>query len=160
MTQPSVLSSDAVTGSGEKDIVAAAAVARLTKDNSFGGSIVFDHVNIVNRYGSLTSDGFLDVGSHNPLIGADVQAAIEQALLPMAVSWVRSLSAVIGTAQDIPTYEEVGPVLTLSTPNVAGNHATITTGLWCGDQCGAGGTYTVQRTEPQGWAVTGTEGMS
>ena len=145
--------------SPEIDIVVAAAVARLTtKDNSFGGSAVFDRVNIVDRYGSPNSDGFLDVGSDSPAIEAGVRAAVEHALAPMSVTWVGNLSDVIGTGQDLPTYEEVGTVLTLSSPIVHGKEAAITTELWCGGTCGAGGTYTVEWTESHGWLVNGIEG--
>lgn len=159
-TRPTTIatSSEPTSTTPEIDIVAAAAVARLTKDNSFGGSAVFDRVNIVDRYGSPTSDGFLDVGSDSPVIDAEVRAAVEQALAPASVTWVGNLSDVIGTGPDLPTYEEVGAVLTLSSPIVDGKQAAITTGLWCGGTCGAGGTYTLEWTESQGWRVTGTEG--
>ena len=76
----------------------------------------------------------------------------------MSVTWVGNLSDVIGTGQDLPRYEEVGAVLTLSSPIVHGVQAAITTGLWCGGTCGAGGTYTLEWTEPQGWLVTGMDG--
>jgi hypothetical protein len=130
----------------------------LTKDNSLGEAAVLDRVNIVDRFGSPTSDGFLDVRSDSPVIEAEVRAAIEQALAPMSVTWVGSLSDVIGTGQNLPTYQEVGAVLTLSSPIVDGEQAAITTGLWCGGTCGAGGTYTLEWTQSQGWLVTGTDG--
>ena len=154
-----VMSSAPTSTHPEMDIVAVAAVARLTKDNSFGGAPIFDSVTIVDRFGSPRSDGFLDVGSDSSVIGLEVRAAVEQSLTPMSVTWVGNLSDVIGTGQDIPTYEEVGPVLTLSSPIVDGDQAAITTGLWCGGTCGAGGTYTLKWTESQGWFVTGTEGL-
>ena len=142
----------------ETDIVAIAAVARLTRDNSFGGAPVFDRVNIVERFGSDTSDGFLEFGPDSSLIGPEVKAEIERALSPMSVTWVGSLSEVVGAGHDIPTYEDVGPVLSLGSPAVDGDHAAITTGLWCGGTCGAGGTYALAWTETEGWVVTGMVG--
>ena len=157
-TETSAVSSEPTSSTPEMSVVAAAAVARVMRDNSLGGSVVFDRVNIVDRYGSPRSDGFLDVASDSPVIGAGVRAAVELALRPMSVTWVGHLSDVIGAGQAIPTYQEVGPVLTLSLPNVNGDQALITTGLWCGGACGAGGTYTVKWTQSQGWLVTGTQG--
>jgi hypothetical protein len=142
----------------EIDIVATASLARLTTDNSFGGAPVFDRVNIVDRYGTPTPDGFLQFGPDSSLIEPEVRAAVEQALKPMSVTWVGSSSEVIGTGQEIPSYQDVGPVLTLGTPNVDGDQAEITTGLWCGDLCGAGGNYGLEWTESEGWLITGMEG--
>jgi len=140
------------------EIVATASLARLTTDNSFGGAPVFDRVNIVSRYGNPTQDGLLEFGSDSSVIGPEIRAAVEQALAPMSVTWVDSSADVIGTGQDIPTYEEVGPVLTLGTPTVNGDEAEMTTGLWCGGTCGAGGTYTLEWTETNGWQITGMTG--
>ena len=153
-----VVASESSSGQADIDIVAAAALARLTKDNSFGGASVFDRVNIIDRYGTPTADGFLEFGSDNPLIGPEVRAAVEEALKPMSVTWVSSSSDVIGTGQEIPSYQDVGPVLTLSAPNVDGEQAEITTGLWCGGLCGAGGTYGLEWSESEGWVITGMEG--
>ena len=119
---------------------------------------MFDRVNIVDRYGTPTADGFLEFGPDSSLIEPEVRAAVEQALKPMSVTWVGSSSEVIGTGQEIPSYQDVGPVLTLGTPNVDGDQAEITTGLWCGDLCGTGGTYGLEWTESEGWVITGMEG--
>jgi hypothetical protein len=145
--------------SGERseiDIVATASLARLTKDNSFGGADVFDRVNVVDRYGTPTQDGFLEFGPDSALIGPEVRAAVEQALTPISVTWVDGLSDVVGTGQKLPTEEDVW--LTLSSPIVAGDRAEITTGLWCGSLCGVGGAYGLEWTESTGWFITGMEG--
>jgi hypothetical protein len=142
----------------EADIVVAAAIARLTMDNSFGGTVVFDRVNIVDRYGAERGAGFLEVHAGSAVIGTDVRTAIEHGLAPTVVAWVGDLADVVGTGPEIPSYEEVGAVLTLGSPNVDGSRATITTGLWCGSLCGIGGEYTVEWTESQGWQITGTDG--
>lgn len=146
------------SGRSDSDIVANASLARLTKDNSFGGTAVFDRVNIVDRYGTPTEDGFLEFGPDSPSIGPEVRAAVEQALRPIPVTWVSSTSDVIGTGQDIPSYQDVGPVLTLGAPNIDGDQAEITTGLWCGELCGTGGTYGLEWTGSEGWVITGMEG--
>ena len=143
----------------EVDIVAIASLARLTTDNSFGGAAVFDRVNIVDRYGTPTPDGFLEFGPDSSLIEPEVRAAVEHALKPMSVTWVGSASEVIGTAQELRSYQEVGPVLTLSAPTVDGNQAEMTTGLWCGELCGAVGTYGFELNESEGWRITGLVGM-
>ena len=122
----------------EPAIVAAAAVARLT-DQRLGGDAVLDRVNIVERYGTPNSDAMLDVGSDSPQMGTDVRTAVEHALAPMVVTWVDSINDVIGTGQEIPAYEEVGLVLTLSRPIIDGRQAVITTERWCGGTCGSGG---------------------
>jgi hypothetical protein len=153
-----VVASEPSSGRSNIDIVAAASLARLTTDNSFGGASVFDRVNIVDRYGTPVEDGFLEFGSDNPLIGPEVRTAVEEALKPMSVTWVSRSSDVIGTGQEIPSYQDVGPVLTLSAPNVDGNQAEITTGLWCGDLCGTGGTYGLEWNQSEGWVITGMEG--
>jgi hypothetical protein len=153
-----VVASESSSGQSDIDIVATASLARLTKDNSFGGASVFDRVNIVDRYGTPTAEGFLEFGSDSPLIGPEVRAAVEKALKPMSVAWISSSSDVIGTGQEIPSYQEVGPVLTLSAPSVDGDQAEITTGLWCGELCGTGGTYELEWTESEGWAITGMKG--
>lgn len=145
-------------GRSDIDIVAEASLARLTKDNSFGGASVFDRVNIVDRYGTPTEDGFLEFGSDSPMIGPEVRTAVEESLQPIPVTWVSSTSDVVGTGQDIPSYQEVGPVLTLGAPNIDGDQAEITTGLWCGELCGTGGTYGLEWTESEGWVITGIEG--
>jgi hypothetical protein len=44
------------------------------------------------------------------------------------------------------------------TASVDGVEAAMTTALWCGDLCGAGGTYELEWTESEGWRITGMEG--
>jgi hypothetical protein len=149
----------ATAKSDEVAIVAAAAVQRVTKDNSPGQPPVGKPLNIIDRYGAIASDGFLAVKSQSPEIDTAVRAAIEKALEPLPIVWVASMSEVIGTDGHLPSSdEEVGAVLTLGAPIVDGPHATITTELWCGGLCGAGSTYTVERTDPHGWHVTGITG--
>ena len=109
-TPPSSSTQPAMTT--DEPAIVAAAVARLT-DQRFGGDAVLDRVNIVERYGTPNSDAMLDVGSDSPLMGAGVRAAVEHALAPMVVTWVDSINDVIGSGQEIPSYEEVGVVLTL-----------------------------------------------
>lgn len=110
-------------------VVVAAAVARGTDDNSFGGAAVFEHVNVVERFGRATADGFVKVDTNGPLVDANTRVAIKDALAPATVTWVSSLTAVIGTGEDLPTYEDVGAVLTLAGSEVDGDQAMITTGL-------------------------------
>ena len=154
----STVTAHSASTTDEAGIVAAAAVARLNQDNGFGGAAVFDRINIVERYGAPTSDGMLNVGSNSPPIGAGVRTAVEHALAPMVVIWVDNLNDVIGTGQEIPSYEEVGAVLTLSRPIINGSRAVITTALWCGGLCGIGGAHTLERANSDGWRVTGTQG--
>lgn len=144
---------------GEAGVAAAAAVARLTTDDSFGGAVVFDRVNIVERYGSLAPPGNLDVDSNDSMISAEVRTAIERALAPMAVTWVGRLSDVIGSGHDIPTFEDVGAVLTLSAPVIDDRSAVIRTDLWCGGTCGIGGGYALEWSEPRSWVVIGSDGL-
>ena len=139
-------------------VVVAAVVARVMQDNSFGGSAVFGHVNVVERYGSPTPDGFVTIDESSPLIETNVRLDVERALAPAVVTWIANAADVIGTGQDLPSFEEVGAVVTLSHPVVDGSRATITTGLWCGGECGIGGAQRLERTESQGWVVTGSDG--
>lgn len=61
----------------------------------------------------------------------------------------------IGADQDIPSYEEVGAILTLGPATIDGDRAEIP---GCGAAVCVASADTLERTESQGWVVTGTTG--
>ena len=146
--------------SGESDeapIVAAAARVRLTTDNSYGGTVVFDRVSAIGQYARPTPDGFLHEEPGNPMIGDNVRRAIEQAVAPATVTWVRNLADAIGTdpANRPP---DVEAVLTLAAPEIDGGSAIVVSNLWCGGVCGVGGSHALKRAPDGTWTVTGIVG--
>lgn len=137
-------------------VVATAALARLTTDNSFGGEPVFDTVNIVDHYGTAIADASFETDPDAPLDPA-VRAVVEVAVAPIRVSWIAELSDVIGTGQLIPSYEDVGAVLVFGEPTIERVEATIDTAVWCGSTCGAGGSMLLTRSSATDeWRVTAT----
>ncbi|MAT04663.1 MAG: hypothetical protein CL424_06440 [Acidimicrobiaceae bacterium] len=139
------------------DVLGAAAAHRVFDDNSFGGQDVFDRVNVVDSFATPDSSGFLTPVPDSPLLDNE-RAAIEAALEPVAVTWVPSLQAVIGDGE-LPDYEEVGAVLTLSRPEIDDGIAEVTSNLWCGSTCGIGGTHVLEQGAEDVWSVTGTTGQ-
>ncbi|MCU1360733.1 MAG: hypothetical protein JWN99_2022 [Ilumatobacteraceae bacterium] len=139
-------------------IIAVAAIARVTADNSFGGAQPFDRLNIIDHFGSPSPDNYFFVPPDSHAIDAEVRTAIEHALAPVAITWVASLQAVIGSGPEIPDADGVGAVLMIEPPVVDGTTASITTSLWCGGACGTGGAHALEWTEGAGWVVTGLEG--
>jgi hypothetical protein len=137
--------------------VVAAVVERIRVDNSFGEPDVFDLVNIVDRYGPAGADGGGTVGPDAPPIDAGTRGAIERALAPATVVWVASQDEIVGGRDELPSYVDVGAVLTVGAPVVEGDVAEVTTALWCGGLCGIGGTHTLERRDG-GWVVTGSTG--
>lgn len=144
------------TSEATAEVLGAAAAHRVFNDNSFGGQHVFDRVNVVDSFGTPDSSGSLTPGSRSPLLDEE-RAAIEAALEPVAVTWVPSLQAVIGDGE-LADYQQVGAVLTLGRPEIDGGVAEVTSDLWCGGECGIGGTHVLERGASGFWSVTGTTG--
>lgn len=138
------------------DVLGVAAAYRVFDDNSFGGQDVFDRVNVIDSFATPDTYGFLTPDPAAPLLENE-RAAIEAALDPVAVTWVSSLQAVIGDGT-LADYEQVGAVLTLGRPEIDDDVAEVTSNLWCGGDCGIGGTHVLERTASDLWSVTGTTG--
>lgn len=138
------------------EVLAAVAANRVFEDNSFGGQDVFERINIVDTLGNDNGDAFLTPDAGSP-IDNEVRDAIEAALDPLEVTWVASLSEVIDGVED-PDYEQVGAVLTLGAPNIAGTGATVVSNLWCGGLCAVGGANVLERATSGSWSVTGATG--
>jgi hypothetical protein len=135
------------------------ALARVTRDNSFGGQDVFGEIKVVDRLGTANR-GMVEVGDDSPALSDAERAAVERALAPRTVVWVESLRAVIGPGPPPTSMPDLGAVLTLAMPEIDGDDAVMTSTLWCGALCGIGGSHTLHRGSSGAWAVTGTEGPS
>jgi hypothetical protein len=157
----SVMDQTASTPAAPNDraaVLATVALARVARDNSFGGEDVFTEVAIVERLGRGSDDGMVAIDAASPAWTPDERAAVEQALAPRSVTWVASLEAVIGPGPSMTSPERLIAVVTISSPEIDGDNATVTSMLWCGGTCGAGSTHTLSR-DPQGiWTITGTTG--
>lgn len=64
------------------------------------------------------------------------------------------MQAVIGTGE-MPEFGQVGVILTLAEPEIDGSDAEVTSNLWCGGDCGIGGTHVLERAGTGAWSVTG-----
>ena len=138
------------------EVLAAVAANRVFEDNSFGGQDVFERINIVDTLGKDSGDAFLSPGAGSP-IDNEVRGAIEVALDPLEVTWVSSLAEVIDDVGN-PGYEQVGAILTLGVPDIAGTEATVVSNLWCGELCAIGGASVLGRATSGSWSVTGVTG--
>lgn len=150
--------STAAAPTDRASVLAAAALARVAHDNSFGGEDVFHDVAVVERLGHGTDDGMVELDADAQAWTADERAAVEQALAPRSVSWVASLETVIGTGPLLTSPPRLIAVVTMAVPVIDGDKATVTSSLWCGGTCGVGGTHTFSRDAHGAWAVTGTTG--
>ena len=157
----SVIVQTATTPAAPNDraaVLAVVALARVAHDNSFGGVDVFREVAVVDHLGRGSDDGMVVVNMASPEWTPDERAAVEQALAPRSVTWVTSIEEVIGPGPSMTSPERPIAVVTVAAPQIDGDNATVTSMLWCGGTCGAGGTHTLSR-DPQGtWVITGTTG--
>jgi hypothetical protein len=139
-------------------VLAAAVAERVLRDNSMGSSVRFDRVNIVVSLGTPTGSG-VEVTPTSPLLTTEEKAAIQDAVRPTPVTWVESVTQVLGPpGHDLPTYLEVGAIVTLGIPEIENGSAKVYSELWCGGTCGIGSTYLLERNNSGTWKVTGVTG--
>jgi hypothetical protein len=125
-------------------ILGAAAVDRL----GVGGT-GYTTVNVVEVLGRATSDGFVNLDD-GTLLTESERNAITQALGPRTVQFV--------TVAEWETSASDFAVLSIAEPVVLDGQLTITTAMWCGSLCGAGGASAVERLDDGTWTITGPVG--
>jgi hypothetical protein len=132
-------------------IVVAVATHRLYGATGMSGAPTVDRVNVIDRYGTPSVGGNLEVGPDSGVILEHVRAAVDRALAPAAVAWVGHWAQVI---DDLSPSVEV--LLTFGEPVFGEHQATIVVDMVCGTLCGEGMTYTLDWSDVQGWTVTDT----
>jgi len=160
-TEPSVGSSSAapaLTTSAVADSAADArsaivAVAAAERVLSSSAGVTKSRINVVERFGQF-SGGLVVPDSNGELIDHQTRIAVEHALAPGVVTWVDSVDSV--TDNGALSAQDVGVVLTITPPTISSTTAEVGTALWCGNVCGEGSTYLLERSGPDGWRVTGS----
>jgi hypothetical protein len=157
-TQPTSSDSLAPDGAvpGEADVVVAAAIHRLYRATGMADPPTVDEVRVIDRYGQSSSSAYLEPGGR--VIDEDVRTAVEQALAPSAVEWVDDSTDVMGDLASVEdgTHQDIVVLLTFGEPMIDGQQATIAVDMLCGLLCGSGTTYTLERSDAEGWTVTST----
>lgn len=130
-------------------VLAAAAVRRVTVDNSLGGGVPSGRVEVVETVGVADPNGILDARDGRPLTG-DERAAIVVALEPLPVQFV---PATVFDGLD-PMEDPAGRVIvTLAEPAEVDGQLVITSQLWCGGLCGTGGAHELLRRDDGTWTT-------
>ncbi len=128
----------------ETEILVQATVHLLRNDTTFGQGHAFPTVLVVDRL----KDG-------TPLT-ADQIAALTTAVSSLSdVRFISSQDDFI--TDDLRPTIEGAAILTLGSPDIDGNEATIDMGMWCGGLCGIWLTYALEVGDA-GWEVLGTVG--
>ncbi|MEO6124488.1 MAG: META domain-containing protein [Ilumatobacteraceae bacterium] len=138
------------------DVIAAAVLARVTVDNSFGGQDTFTAVTIVQIFGEPTADAMITIEADGPRFTDAERAAVEASLAPLPVHWTddpQDPSALTAQAAG-----QRDAIVTISEPVVTGDSATIVTGLFCGELCAIGGAHELGRQADGTWIITGHPG--
>lgn len=132
------------------EVLAAAAVHRVTVDNSFGGGSPFERVQVIERLGVVDANGFLDARPGREL-NEDERGAIVAALEPLPVEFVAAdVLAQTDALDDAPVGRAV---LTLGEPAELDGRMSITSQLWCGGLCGIGGANELVRAADGAWSI-------
>ena len=146
--------------SDEAKIVAATAAYRIDNNGELG-DILVDRINVIDQYATQVPEGYLVVGDDGRLLDSTVRQAVEGSLAPANVMWFHTPDDALGNpsgTDDLPTYEDIGLILTFGAPEIDGSNATIVSEMWCGMACGGGTTFTLERSDTGEWVVTGTTG--
>jgi hypothetical protein len=147
-----VTSAVAVTAASDQSAIVAVAATQRLRSGSAGVSK--SRINIVERFGRFISGGLVVPDSAGELIDDQTRLAVEHAVAPGVVTWVDSVDSV--TDNGALSAQDVGVVLTITPPTINGTSAEVGTALWCGNVCGEGSTYLLERSGPDGWRVTGS----
>ena len=148
--RPSIDVEPSVDRAADVSAVIAIAAAERVRSEPISAGL---GVNVVERFGLSQADGLIVPDATGELLSEQTRAAVEDALSPVTVTWVASVDEVVGDGS--ASADEIGVVLTLTAPTIRGNVAEVGSALWCGMVCGAGGTYTLERTTETDWTVTG-----
>ena len=146
----------------DPELLAAAAVQRVTVDNSFSRASVFDRVSVVDGLVDATDpdDPPIDfVAPAHELDGA-AKAAIERAL-PYPVEWI-SFERVheLASVPDVAGERPLHAILELGVPVVEDGAAQVFSVLGCGVNCFTAGTHVLDRGPDGTWAATGSVGVT
>jgi hypothetical protein len=128
----SACSGTSLSAESETELIAAAVAQRTRVDSSVPG-VRFTTVEVVDMLGSSNPDGFIDFSEDDRSLTDAEREAIRQALAPAEVRFISSM------ADRLVEFEGEAAVVTVARPTGDDGEATITTGLVCGDTCGAGG---------------------
>jgi hypothetical protein len=139
-------SSSSLDADAEADLLGAAAAHRVLVDNSFGGDDVFERVEVVEVLGTENRDEvYIDFNADSPELTAAQRSAIVDSLSPKEVEFVPVGSPLISdSATQVAR-------LSLSVPEGSNDNATVSTGLACGADCGAGGAQRFTADADSGW---------
>ena len=106
-------------------VVAAAIEARLSRDNSLGGTPVNGPVMVVDRLGYADISGHVAVGSSAQALTDSERLAIERALEPTAIQWISSIESVIGRTVPSAAPPNVGVIVSVAEPQIQGDDAVV-----------------------------------
>ena len=137
-------SGTSLSDESEKGLIAAAVARRTRVDSSVAG-VTFTTVEVVDRVGSSSADGFISFSDDDRSLTATEREAIEQALAPAEVRFVS------WKAHRLIEFEDEIAVVTVARPKGDDSEATITTGLACGGTCGAGGAQRFELNDDGSW---------
>lgn len=155
-TEPGAVPPPPVPAADLPEVLAAAALHRVTVDNSFGGGSPFDRVQVIERLGVVDANGFLDARDGRELDELE-RDAIVAALEPLPVEFVAAdVLAETDALDDAPVGRAV---LTLAEPAELEGRLTITSQLWCGGLCGIGGANEIVRSPDGAWSIGDPVGM-
>lgn len=146
----------AIAPGGEDDraaLIAAAAVRRVTVDNSHEDSVTFDRIVIVDQLDPEWTDDGEPVGKLEPMpLTPTVRSAVDEALDPIEVTWMSDdeASSLLDRMYETSTDEAV-VVLHLSEPIITGDTAQMNTSLDCGPTCGTAGSNEFHREADGSW---------
>lgn len=139
-------------------LLAAAADARVRHTNGFDTPNVFSTVAIIDTYGIPADDGVLDALPGTVPISNESRRAVEAALGPITVQWVKSAADV--PTEPTATWDEqpLPALLTLAEPVVDGTSAVVISDLRCGSGCVIGGGQQFDRGADGRWSLIGPVG--
>ncbi len=148
------LATSVVADPAAKDRSAIVAVAASERLRSGSAGVTKSPISVVERFGRFIAGGLVVPDSAGELIDHQTRLAVERAVAPGVVTWVDSVDSV--TDNGALSAQDVGVVLTITSPTINGTTAEVGTALWCGNVCGEGSTYLLERSGPDGWRVTGS----
>jgi hypothetical protein len=135
------------------DVLAAAIAYRATDGNGWVDPDHFRAFYIVRRLGHADAEGFISGFRQGPRLTPGQGAAIEAALTPRTVTWVRSPKAVRGDQQKPRKMPDRTAIIIIAEPAIDGDRARVASELWCDWLCALGSTSVLERRNGV-WKVT------
>lgn len=138
-------------------VVARAVAQRVEVDNPFDEPDSFDQVYVIDREGRSAGWGMVQFEDGDAALSQTVHAAVSDALAPVDVAWVDEVGTVADGERVTVLPAPRSAVVKLAAPRIVDGHVLIAVELYCGPDCGIGGTYEFGPAA-EGWPLLGTVG--